>query len=132
MSRCAPAKSSAPDQELTIVQAVPRFGIKLFATIVDGQEFKMEAKRPLGLLTIRKPDTGEIETFTIFTHFQNGVDYLKVIGENWEKLRENEYKTQTGYIVRLEMVVPKFIDLRSEEYLWMNPVKDLKDVKTNV
>ena len=95
----------------------------------------MEAKRPLGLLTIRKPTTGEIETFTIFTHFQNGVDYLRVVGENWEVLRENEYKTQTGYIVRLEMVVPKFIDLRKEEYLWLNPAQDvskLKDVKTQV
>jgi hypothetical protein len=102
-------------------------------TIVVRQECSMEGKRPLGLLTIRKPNTREIETFTIFTHFQNGVDYLRVIGENWEVLRENEYKTQTGYIVRIEMVVPKYIDLRQEEYLWVNPTKDvekLRDVKT--
>ena len=93
----------------------------------------MEAKRPLGLLTIRKPKSREIETFTIFTHFQNGVDYLRVVGENWKVLRENEYETQTGYIVRIEMVVPKFVDLRKEEYLWLNPVQDVikvKDVKT--
>ena len=35
----------------------------------------MEAKRPLGLLTIRKPNTRELETFSIFTHFQNGINY---------------------------------------------------------
>jgi len=94
----------------------------------------MEAKRPLGLLTIRKPNTRELETFSIFTHFQNGIDYLRAIGEaeNWEVLREHEYKTQTGYIVRVEMVVPRFIDLRKEEYLWLNPtdVSKVKDVKT--
>jgi hypothetical protein len=52
---------------------------------------------------------------------------------SWEILRENEYKTQTGYVVRVEMVVPRFIDLRKEQYLWVNPqdVSKLKDVKTN-
>lgn len=84
----------------------------------------MEGKRPLGLLTIRRPD-GDLETITIFTFFQNGADYLNTVGEAWEKIGELEYKTATGFVVKLEMVIPKHIDLRKEEYLWIKP--DIKD-----
>lgn len=79
-----------------------------------------EAKRPLALLTIRSASDVLVK-FTIFTYFQNGVDYLNTIGASWEKIGDNQYKTRTGYIVRVEMIVPEYLDLRKEEYLWVTP-----------
>jgi hypothetical protein len=77
----------------------------------------MGSRTPLGLLTIRR-QSGELEAFAVYAHYQNGVDYLNTIAQAWTKLKENEFKTATGYIVKVELVIPRHIDLRKESYLW--------------
>lgn len=78
----------------------------------------MAHESPIGLLIIRNPE-GQTVNSAAFRFYQNAVDYLSTYAQarNWEKIGSDQYKTSTGYEVRVVLMFPEGIDLNKETYL---------------
>jgi hypothetical protein len=78
----------------------------------------MGHESPIGLLVIRD-STDKVVRTAAFRFYQNAVDYLSSYAQprNWEKIESDTYKTPTGFVVSVVLMIPEGIDLNKEKYL---------------
>lgn len=78
----------------------------------------MAHENPIGLLVIRDSENKTVRT-AAFRFYQNAVDYLSSYAQprNWTKTDSDTYKTPTGFIVSVVLMIPEGIDLNKEKYL---------------
>ena len=78
----------------------------------------MGYESPIGLLVIQDPKGKTLRT-AAFRFYQNAVDYLSTyaMSRNWDKIGSDKYRTQTGHVVYVVLMIPEGIDLNKEKYL---------------